>query len=240
MIMTKDIAKAYDAEIQYYKDKDSLHSNVLDILDYIKPCGYNTYEEYWNDVQEYKLKIQNYKIFEEPYIDPSMPNPYLNNKQSAFLYTINCETDYAFVKNNFDKEEILKNYNYQVCRLGYEFSSGPIISSNGDLRIYLIYPIQIELDHLYFLNKVANYLKQYFDDVQGDKNGISINNKKVCGSVMFHYNEMKILLMQINFIDKTDIIQEICGVNDKVPGYINPNILTAEKLKDEFISWLRI
>jgi len=238
--MEKDIAKAYAAELQYYNDKDIQHSNVLDIMDYIKPCGYNTYDEYYSDVQEYMLRTLNYEIVEEPYIDPNMPKPYLNNKQPAFLYTINCDTDYAFVKNDFDKEEILKNYNYQICKLGYEFSSGPIISANGDLRIYLIYPIQIELDYLYFLNKLMNYFKKYFDDVKVDSNDILINNKKICGSVMFYYNEMKILLMQINFVDKTDIIQEICGVNNKVPGHINPNILTAEKLKDEFISWLRL
>lgn len=238
--MKKDIVKAYKAEIQYYKDKEKLHSNVLDILDYIRPCGYDTYEEYYKDVQEYKLKIQDYEIVEEPYIDPSMPVPYLQNKQSAFLYTIHCNTNYAFVKNDFDKEDILKNYNYQICKLGYEFSSGPILSSDGDFRIYLIYPIQIELGADYFLNKFVEYLSNYYNDVQVNKNDILINGKKVCGSVMFHYNEMKVLLMQINFTDKKDIVQEICGVSEKVPGYINSEILTAEKLKNEFITWLRL
>ena len=68
MIMTKNIAAAYNAELHYYQDKESIQSNVLDVMDYIRPCGYDTYEEYYADVQEYKLKIQDYAIVEEPYI----------------------------------------------------------------------------------------------------------------------------------------------------------------------------
>ena len=238
--MKKDIEAAYKAEIQYYKDKETQHSNVLDILDYIKPCGYNTYDEYFADVQEYKLKIQNYEIVEEPYIAPNIPIPYLNNHQPAFLYTINCETNYAFVKNDFTQFDILEKYNYTPVQLGYETSSGAILSGDGDLRIYLIYPIQINLDFSYFLNKLRNYLSNYYNNVTVDNNDILINGKKVCGSIMLIFNSMKILLMQINFTDKKDIIQEICGVNAKVPGYIDPNILTAENLKNEFLTWLQV
>lgn len=240
MIMTKDIAKAYAAELQYYNDKDTHHSNTLDILDYIKPCGYNTYDEYYSDVQEYMLRTLNYEIVEEPYIDPNMPIPYIQQRQPAYLYTINCDTNYAFVRNDFDKDDILKNYNYTICRLGYEFSHGPIISEDGDLRIYLIYPIQIELDVNYFLNKFKDYLLNYYDNVVVDNNDIMINNKKVCGSVMLNLNQMNILLMQVNFTDKTKIVEEICGISDKMPGYINPSILSAENLNNEFMSWLRL
>ena len=46
--MAKDIARAYEAEQQYYKDKDTQHSNVLNILDYIGPYGYDNYDEYYD------------------------------------------------------------------------------------------------------------------------------------------------------------------------------------------------
>lgn len=238
--MDKDIVLAYQEENMYYKDKDRLHSNTLNILDYISKAGYDNYDDYYSDLQEYLLKIQDYKIVEEPYIDPSLHNPYILNKVPAFLYQIHCDTNYAFVTNNFDKEEILKNYNYQICKLGYDFSSGPIISESGDLRLDLIYPIQIELKADYFLSKLANYFKKYYDDVKVDNNDILIDGKKVCGSVMFCYNEMKVLLLQINFVDKKDVIQDICGITDKVPGHIDSSIVSAEDVKNEFLSWLRL
>ncbi len=240
MIMTKNIIAAYNAELQYYQDKESTQSNVLDIMDYIRPCGYDTYEEYYADVQEYKLKIQDYAIVEEPYIDPNMPKPYLNNRQSALLYTIHCDTNYAFVKSDYDDEELLTNYGYTMRKLGYEGGSGPILSADGDLRIYLIYPIQIELTNNYFLNKLAACLSNYYDNVSVDNNDVLINNEKVCGSIMFHYNDMRIVVMQINFVDKKEAIQEICGITNKVPGYIDPSLLTAENLLNEFKTWLKL
>jgi len=236
----KDIAKAYKAEQNYYADKERLHSNTLDIMNYLTPCGYDNYDDYYNDVQEYKLKIQDYDIVEEPYIDPKLHNPYILNKIPACLYQIHCNTNYAFVTNDFDKNEILQNYNYEICKLGYNFSSGPIISESGDLRIDIIYSYQIKINHEYFLNKLKQYLLNYFDNVQIDNNDLLIDNKKVCGCVSYIYNDMYIILMQINFIDKSEIIQKICGEQHKKPGYINPNILSPEQLKDEIITWLTL
>jgi len=238
--MTKDIARAYAAELRYYQDKEAQHSNVLDIMDYIVPCGYDTYGEYYADAQVYMLRTLDYDVVEEPYIDPAMPLPYLNERRPAFLYTIHCGTNYAFVKNDFDKEDVLSKHGYRMTKLGYEFSSGPILSSDGDLRIYLIYPIQIDLNATYFLEKFREYFSEYFTDVAIDNNDIMIAGKKVCGSVMFDHNEMKVLLMQINFSDKEDIIREICGPSAKAPGYIDPTILGAEQLKNEFVSWLSL
>ena len=43
--MVKDIAGAYNAEQKYYKDKEDLQSNILNVIDYIQPFGYNNYDE---------------------------------------------------------------------------------------------------------------------------------------------------------------------------------------------------
>ena len=50
--MEKDIALAYQEEVHYYKDKDRLHSNTLNILDYISKAGYDNYDDYYSDLQE--------------------------------------------------------------------------------------------------------------------------------------------------------------------------------------------
>ena len=67
------------------------------------------------------------------------------------------------------------------------------------------------------------------------KNGylvLSDNNIKLT------YNGMKIVVFQINFVDKTEAIQNICPVRSKQPGHIDSSIVTAEEIKNEFLSWL--
>ena len=239
MIMIKDIAKAYEAEQQYYKDKDRLHSNVLDILDYIRPCGYDTYEEYWKDVQEYKLKIQNYEIVEAPGIAEDVYIDYIKNNKPTFVYLINSSNNYAFVPQNFEHDEIFKEYNIIPAHMTYKADNGVIITSNGDLRIVLI-TNEIEIEIEYFLNKLKQYLSIFFENVIVDNNDILIDNKKVCGSGFMKINNMNIYMFQITFVDRIELIKKICKNSIKEPGFIDSKILSPYKLKDEFISWLRL
>lgn len=237
--MTKNIAKAYEAEMQYYKDKDRLHSNVLDIMDYIGPCGYDTYEEYWNDVQEYKFKTTNYEIIEAEDIAEDVYLNHIKTRTPAFFYLINSSNNYAFVPQNFKHDEIFEEYNIIPAHMTYIANNGIIITSNGDLRVVIIsYDVKYPIENL--LIKLKNYLLNYFNNVVVDNNDILIDNKKICGSGFMTINGMNVYMFQITFVDRVDLIKKICKNSIKEPGYIDPNIVSQYKLKDEFISWLRL
>lgn len=238
--MAKDIALAYQEENRYYKDKDRLHSNTLNILDYISKAGYDNYDDYYSDLQEYLLKIQDYEIVEEPEINADIPLPYLNGNNPAFLYAINCGVNYAFVPNRINDYAVIEEHGYTPVKLGYDSSNGPILSSDGDLRIYLVYPANIILHYDYFSNKIVNFLSRYFENVRLDNNDIMLDNKKIIGGASTIMNNMRIVVFQINFVDKLSDIQAICGITNKVPGYIDSSIVSAEDVKNEFLSWLRL
>lgn len=238
--MEKDIALAYQEENRYYKDKDSLHSNTLNILDYISKAGYDNYDDYYSDLQEYLLKIQDYEIVEEPEINADIPLPYLNGNKPAFLYAINCGVNYAFVPNRINDYAVIEEHGYTPVKLGYDSSNGPILSSDGDLRIYLVYPVNIILHYDYFSNKIVNFLSRYFENVRLDNNDIMLDNKKIIGGASTIMNNMRIVVFQINFVDKLSDIQAICGITNKVPGYIDSSIISAVEFKNEFLSWLRL
>lgn len=238
--MEKNIALAYQEENRYYEDKHKLHSNTLNILDYISKAGYDSYNEYYSDLQEYLLRIQDYEIVEEPEINADIPTPYLKNRKSAFLYALNCGVNYAFVPNSINNYATIVKLGYTPVKLGYDGSSGPILSTDGDLRIYLMYPSTIELSYDYFSNKIVNFLSNHFENVRLDNNDVMIEGKKVIGGASAVMNNMRIVVFQVNFVDKLSDIQEICGITNKVPGYIDSSIVSAEEFKNEFLTWLNL
>lgn len=237
--MTKDIALAYQEENRYYKDKDRLHSNTLNILDYISKAGYDNYDDYYSDLQEYLLKTQDYEIVEVKDITEDAYMEGINKRKPSFYYIINSSNNYAFVPMNFENDEMLKEKGLIPAHMTYFANNGLIITSNGDLRIVLITP-QIDIKLEYFLYKLRDFLSLYFDNVNVDNNDVLIDNKKVCGSGFIQLNSMNIYMFQITFVDRSDLIKSICKNSVKEPGYINPDILSQYALKDEFLSWLRL
>lgn len=236
--MKKDIEAAYNAEIQYYKDKEEQHSNVLDILDYIQPCGYDNYDDYYKDVQFFKMKSLKYVIDEVPNIREDCYVKYLQNQIPAVVYNIHSDNNFAFVPNSFDKDELLAQYNIIPQRMNYEADYGVIITADGDLKMVIIMPEDIDIDKNYFLYKLKDYLSKYFDNVRIDNNDILIDNKKVIGTGVTDINHMNVYMFQITFIDRSKLIKQICTTSIKEPGNINVDILSQEKLLSEIISWL--
>lgn len=238
--MEKNILLAYQEEINYYADKVRLNSNTLDVLDYIGKAGYDNYEEYYIDLQEYLLKAQNYEIVEEPEINANIPVPYITSNTSAFLYAINCNVNYAFVPNRINDYTTIESHGYTPVKLGYESSNGPILSCDGDLRIYLMFPANIDISYSYFSVKMSQLLSNYYEDVSTDNNDVMVNGKKVIGGASTIMNNMRIVVFQINFVDKLAAIQDICGISDKVPGHIDSSVISPEEFKNEFLKWLRL
>lgn len=187
------------------------------------------------------LKSQNIEVICTNGIDPSMSAPYLDKKTPAFFYTINCDHNYAFVPIGYNDYDLLKKMGYVSIELGYENSNGPVLSVNGDLRIYLILnkDKNVDITYHYFLIKMRSFLDTYFDDVSISNNDILIDRKKVVGGAMIELNGMLVVVFQINFVNKEDDIYKVCPYLKKEPGYIDPNILSPEELKDEFLSWIK-
>ena len=238
--MEKNIVLAIQKEEQYIYDKTHIDDVSLSIYDYLAEAGYTDLDEYRNDAKDYWVKSQNYEIVEEPVINADVPVPYLTNGTPAFLYTINCVYNYAFIPMSYTNYELLEQYGYTPVKLGYENSHGPILSANGDLRIYLILKKNecIEITYHYFLIKLKEYLDRYFDDVAISNNDILINGEKVLGGAMIEHNGLLIVVFQINFINKREDIINICGITPKIPGCIDSSVVTAEQIKNEFLSWL--
>ena len=55
---------------------------------------------------------------------------------------------------------------------------------------------------------------------------------------MIEHNGLLIVVFQINFINKREDIINICGITPKIPGCIDSSVVTAEQIKNEFLSWL--
>ena len=236
----KNIEYAIEQYKLYQNERLIEQNNAVNIYDYLLSAGYVDINEFLFDKSIYELKHLKYEIVEEPEITQQVPIPYLQNKQNAFLYTIDCSVNYGFVSSNFDKdkESILLEYNYIPTYLGYENSKGPILSNDQDLRIYLIVDETIKIPYNYFLNKLCEYLKNYYQNTVIDNNDIMINGKKVCGNISINYNNMDIFMFQINFVDKAAAVKAICGPSVKIPGFIDSSIVSQQQIKNEFLSWL--
>ena len=240
--MKKNIALAIQKEEEYLYDKVHNNDVELNIYDYLESSGYTDLEEYRRDAKDYWVKSQNYVVVEEPVINADVPVPYITNQTPAFLYTINCGYNYAFIPTSYNNYDLIEQYGYTPVKLGYENSNGPILSSDGDLRIYLIFRKSnvVEINYHYFLTKLRDYIGNYFDNVIISNNDILIDNNKVLGGAMIEYNGLMIVVFQINFVDKRNDIINICGISPKNPGFIDGTILSAEQIKNEFLTWLTL
>lgn len=234
---TKDIVTAIQQEAIYMLRKDS--GEDVHIYDFIGPCGYSDINDFYWEKQHYLLRHADYVVEEEPHISLDFTNYFFKNRIPAFLWTIKCSTSYAFVPNEqTDFTAILEN-GLTPLKIGYSAQNGIIISSDGDLRIFLIYPGYLEIKTEYFLSFFRDYLVEKFESVVIDKNDILVDRKKVLGSARIpQINEMGVFVIQASFSDKSELIKKICGESVKVPGYLDPAIVSPYELKDGFLSWL--
>lgn len=239
MNTTKDIAKAIEKESEYLQRKIVEGDNTANIYEYIIQGGYDNLDEYNIDKSVYLLKHQNYEVVEEPYIGENVPVEYVMGRRPAFLYTIDCGTSYAFIPLGYEDDGTIAENGFETVSLGYNAEHGVILSFDGDLRIYLIIPHEIDIDSDYFNNRIAEYLTENYKKCVVDNNDLMIEGGKVAGSAQISYNGMKIMLFQITFNDNRELIKRICGTQTKEPGFIDKDILSPYKLKNEILGWLQ-
>lgn len=201
--------------------------------------GFKDLEDFFEQKKEYEMQqFLKGKVFVTNPIDG------LQLIQNKNFGIISVDDNYTFVYKGNNKKEINMEYCQQnnIPVYNYGTFGGAVVVSPGDYNIGVVIPIKLNLNSTFFLNNIALILKRYFENVKVDNNDILIDNRKVLGSANFGNEEYFFFVAQISFSDKTELIQSICGdidENGKQPGYINPNILSTNKLREELLSWLQ-
>lgn len=201
--------------------------------------GFKDLEDFFEQKKEYEMQqFLKGKVFVTNPIDG------LQLIQNKNFGIISVDDNYTFVYKGNNKKEINMEYCQQnnIPVYNYGTFGGAVVVSPGDYNIGVVIPIKLNLNSTFFLNNIALILKRYFENVKVDNNDILIDNRKVLGSANFGNEEYFFFVAQISFSDKTELIQSICGdidENGKQPGYINPNILSSNQLKEELLIWLQ-
>ena len=211
----------------------------ISFYEQIVNLGFKDLEDFFEQKKEYEMQqFLKGKVFVTNPIDG------LQLIQNKNFGIISVDDNYTFVYKGNNKKEINMEYCQQnnIPVYNYGTFGGAVVVSPGDYNIGVILPPTIEVNSNFFLNNIALILKKYFENVKVDNNDILIDNKKVLGSANFGNEEYFFFVAQISFSDKTELIQSICGdidENGKQPGYINPNILSSNQLKEELLIWLQ-
>ena len=151
-------------------------------------------------------------------------------RREDFQTTINGKkTDLYILKNKSGNEVAITNY------------GGAIVATEGDYSLALIVPSEVDLNSSFILNGIKNILNKYFSNVSINGNDIFINNLKVAGSTAFGNEKFFFMIFHFSMSDKGNLVSEICGApkTGKQVGYIDENILSLEKLKEELLLWLQ-
>lgn len=233
----KDIVKAIEAEQEYLKEKiKGTHPNIHDYLD---TWGYSDLEEFQLDKKSNELKQLEWVVYVLPKLSLSPIQEYVKNKQAVFAYCINTGEKAAHVKKDDERIPKLEMLGYRVFEVGVpNLEDGLIITHDGDLRVCVSLPTELNVTQEWFLTKLCRFFNSLGLTSVIDNNDILINDRKVCGCGSFVSNDMINIVFQISFTDHIDEIETICGIKPKKPGFIDNSILTPEQMKDEFLSWV--
>lgn len=231
----KNIEEAIKAEKNYILQK--VLGQHPDIHDFIDKFGYSDLGEFHEDKKDYILRNTEWVInkMDSGFEVDTYMYPAIASKTPAFIWMIDSNESLLISPRNEPDNE----YGLSLLVLPYISGNGRICSFSGDLRIIMIMPKTIDIKIGYFLNKACSVLSENGVECSIDNNDIIYDGKKICGCAEGEMNKMKLYFFQFTFTDNTAIIEQVCGVNEKRPGYIPSEKITAEQLKNNFISWLQ-
>lgn len=236
--MNQNIEQALEQEKKYLEQRSK--GEKVQLLDFIQKYGFEDPNEFYWNKQAYLLRHQPYVVEKEPYIDLSLTQQYFADQKPALLYTINCSVRYAFVPQELPDKDIVKLWNagFTPIRLGYKHKDGVVVSSDGDLRIFLIYPKNINITAEYILGFFRSELADLYDNVEMEGEEILIDGKKVAGSAELQIGNMKAFIAQLNYTNANESVLK--GISTRPFGSIDANLISPYELKDRFVKWLGI
>ena len=234
----KDIVKAIEKEKEYLKYRMK-GEEPFHFIDAVKECGFESIEEYFRAKSEDKFNNLNFTFIEKK---PSeCINYFFEMMDRQEIGVVFIDSDKTFV---FSGES--KPYNEDYCKANnipvYPLytGGGTIVSTIGDFSIGICYPESVSVDTHFILSNLKQIFSKYMNNIDIKRNDILFNDKKICGSIMYHKNGMKCFAAHFSFNEHSDLIEKICGVSGSVKIPTTIDGLNVKIFKQAVKSWLRI
>lgn len=140
--------------------------------------------------------------------------------------------------DSFGDTSAIEALGYTVLNLSFGTEHEIALSTDGDLRVYIIIPDEIPIYPEYFVGKLASYLSGYMEGITHDSNDIYADGRKICGSVVASSNGMRAVMFQINYNDHNEDVSILMGDDGDIFGVIDGSVLSPEQVKGEMLGWL--
>lgn len=133
--------------------------------------------------------------------------------------------------------ELCKKLGVLVVDLNY--TGGTIIGSAQDFSIILVAPSYLQLEPQKILAKFTEIVGKYVPETSFDGNDILVSGKKVAGAMTRTVGTSFVWATQVTFNDYSEYIEKICTKkSSKAPSFIDPSLLTRERLEKDVLAWL--
>ena len=232
----KDLIGAIAEEKLYVADRMKQINTSL--IDRLKPFGYETIEEYFEEKTNYCLRNWKPKVYriDVDVLAETLDDAIINGKYG--IYTPIAKGRYAFHGNDEIDRELCEKLGVKIIDLKY--MGGTIIGSEDDFSFEIIAPVEFGLTHEGIIRKVAEIIGKKVDNVEIDGNDILIDGKKVMGSMTRQVGNSFVWAAQISFGEYDSYIEKICKkVSQKIAGYIKKEKLSKDLLENEVLAWLQ-
>lgn len=234
----RNIELALAEEQRYIEEK--LAGKQSSLIDRLKPFGYSTLTEYFNDKKDLQFRNWNPEFHPVDIKDASieLKNAIMQNKTGVW-YTYS-DGLYAFHGSDEIDYDLCSKIGIVIADMDYK--GGTIIGGPNDLGIEFLVPREVEMYPNDFMNKFYRIIKKYFpnDEVIISGNDILLNNKKVLGSMTRSLSKISVWAAQLSFDNHQETINLICNKKStKDPGYMDKNILSRDIVLKEVSEWLQ-
>jgi hypothetical protein len=233
-----DIIGAMRKEREYIsfrmKDEEPYH-----LVDAVKEYGFESLHEYFDAKRDYEFSQIKFEVVEttpEMYIEQLFA--IINKKKNALLL---CDVNETCVAHGNECE-----FNTDYCtECGFNVyplysGAGAIVFTSGDLAVGISLPKDSEHGKEYLLKGISAIISKYTTKtVEISGNDILVGGYKISGSTKYEKNDMLMLIFNLTFSDKSELIGNICTKHSsKQPGYID--FMTREDFRREVEEWLRV
>lgn len=209
-----------------------------DLFPHLKEFGFDHLSQYYDAKREhlfakwipevYYIDIGEFAQVTEDAIKNGRYGIYIPTEDGVHAYHGTDDIDYA----------LCESLGVRVVELNY--AGGTIIGSADDLSILVVFPKEIGMNHPTVINKFCETIGKYVPGVSRHGNDILVDGQKVSGSMTRYVGDSFVWAAQVSFADYSEYIQKICQKKSiKKPAYIDPALLTRDKLEEELIGWLQ-
>ena len=233
----KDIVGAMAKANEYLKYRKK-GEEPFHLVDAVREFGFESLKEYFEAKRDYEFSQLEFEMIE------TTPGKYIerlfeiiNEKKSSLLL---CDVNETCVAHGNECE-----FNTDYCTdCGFNMyplysGAGAIVFTPGDIAVGISLPEDPDLGKEYLLKGITSIISKYTDKtVEISGNDILVGGFKISGSTRYEQNNMLMLIFNLTFSDKSELIGNVCTKHSlKQPGYID--FMTREDFRREVVKWLR-